>query len=102
MSAQCGSFADVAGLPCQSALRLRTYIESVSQLVGYGPAAVANISILVEFSDITLGVLEADPRNEIDLDLRKIDGLFLILHELPKQFSRHVVCDRMAVVAASA
>jgi hypothetical protein len=42
--------------PAKSALPLKTYIEAVCQLVGYGPEAVVDISVLVELSDMTLGI----------------------------------------------
>jgi hypothetical protein len=42
--------------PAKSALPLRADIEAVSQLVGYGPETVADTSVIVELSDMTLGI----------------------------------------------
>jgi hypothetical protein len=54
--------------------------------------APLHTSVLVELSNMTLSIeLQADPTDEIDLGFQKVDVRFLVVHELLKQISCHVV-----------
>src|SRR6516225_4755471 len=73
-------------------------VATVMSMLGLGPEAAVHTSVAVELSNMTLGIeLEAYPRDEVDLGFQKVNVLFLIVHELLKQISRHVVLDQMAM-----